>query len=226
KSLGVHHSDLRRKFERSGAISYLTCLNYEVKTFVYTSQNKQIDSYILDVMAAHHIVGSYNNLAGWYYRDFLIRCKDALKVSLDALNKAEYQLIATRKDLGEAKKKIEILTQPRITRRNNIVIKNVLTETGGLFHDTTYRVETEIIKQPKKDEDIYSQHYLQKLARITKGNVNSMRSALKKINCDRKVLNKRMGQLSNISADVDSLINPKDEEKYNDLVNQIESEAD
>lgn len=172
---------------------------------INSGDNKTVRSYVLDMRATQQIVSGFSNMAAWLYRDFLIRCKDTLKVSLDALEK---------------------LTQPRITRRNNIVIKNVVTETGSLFHDTTYRVETEIINQPKKDEDIYNQHYLQKLARITKGNVSSMQSALKKINCNRKVLNKRMGQLYNISDDVDSLINPKDEGKYSELVKQIENETE
>ena len=226
-SLGVKHSDLRRKFERSGSITYLTCLNYEVKTFVFTSRdNKEVDSYLMSLGAANHIVSAYSNWAAWLYRDFLIKCKDSLKVSLEVLQKTESTLKKAHEDLGEAKQKIDILTQPKITRRNNIVFKEIVAEKSSLFHDTTYKVKRELIKQPKKDDEVYQEYYLQKLAKITKGNIDSMLSALDRLNCNREVLNKRMDQLSRFSDDVNTLINPEDEDEYNSLVKQIERERE
>lgn len=226
-SLNVTHSDLKRKIERSGMLDYLSALNHSIKTYVFIAGKNRcsVESYVMDVMAAQHIVGSYDNLAGWYYRDLLIRSKDGLKVSLEILEETQESLKRASLKLEEANKKIEVLTQPRITRRNNIVFSKVVPVKGSLFHDTTYRVEKEIIKQPKKDDEDYKEHYLQKLARITNGNVKSMQSALKRINCDREVLNKRMDQLSEISGDVDALINPKGQNEYNELVKHIERES-
>lgn len=226
-SLNITHSDLKRKVERSGTIEYLRALNYSIKTYVFfTAANRAVESYVMDVMAAQHIVGSYDNLAGWYYRDFLIRSKDALKVSLEVLQKTESTLIKAQVDLSEAKQKIDILTQPKITRRNNIVFKEIVAEKSSLFHDTTYKVKRELIKQPKKEDEVYQEYYLQKLAKITKGNIESMLSALDKLNCNREVLNKRMDQLSRFSDDVNTLINPDDEDEYNSLVKQIERERE
>lgn len=226
QSLGTSHAELKRSVERSGELEYLRVFGYQTMTTVIVpAAGPRSESYVINVMAAQHIVAKYDNFAGRYYLDFLIRCKDALKVSLGALQKTESNLKEAQRDLTEARKQIAALTQPRLTRRNNIILKKIIAEKGGLFHDTTYRVEKEIIKQPKKEDANYDEHYLQKLSRITNGNIKSMGSALKKLSSDRDALSKRMDQLSDIGCEVDALINPTDEEKYNELVKKIELET-
>lgn len=219
-SLRVSHSDLKRKVDRSGAIDYLSALEYEIKPFIFlTAANKYVDSYVLDVMAAQHIVGSFNNVAGWYYRDFLIRSKEAFKVSLDQFNRIVEENNNTLKELQEAKKVIDQLTQPKIARRNKVSIKRIVADKSSLFHDTTYRIEHQIIKQPKKSDKCYNEHYIQKLSKITKGNAEAIRKALGKVGCDKEILNKKASDLLQVSAEVDSLINPDNMSDYASAIN-------
>ena len=141
-----------------------------------------------------------------------------MKVSLDVLQKTESTLKKAQEDLGEAKQKIEALTRPRITRKNNVIIRNVVAEKSDLFHDTTYKVEKHTIKQPEKGDPNYDDHYIQKLSRIAKGNVESILSALKRKKCDLDVLNSTINQWSEISQKADALINPEDKAKYTEIV--------
>ena len=225
KSLGAEHAVIRRKIERNRTVEYLTALNHKIMpNVILTAEGKMIDTFVLDIASIQHVVSSYNNERGWLFRDFLIRCKDALKVSLKSNIKLEKELESARTEIADANKKIDLLTQPKITRRNNIVVSKIVPEKSGLFHDTTYKIERQLIKQPRKEDPSYKEVYLQKLANITNGNVKAMLSALKSINCNREILNRRMGQLAEASSDIESLINPKDGEEYNELVKKIERE--
>lgn len=218
QSLGTSHAELKRRVERSGELEYLKAFGHRtMSTVIVPSSGPKSLSFVLDVMAAQHIVAKYDNFAGRYYLDFLIRCKDAFKISLESHEKI-------RTELDDMSKKLEVFTRPKLTRKNNVVIRNVVAEKSDLFHDTTYRVERQTIKQPSKGDSKYDEHYIQKLTKISKGNAKSIQNALLRKQCDLDVLNFKVNQLTEVSNEVDTLINPEDKSQYKELVKKIELE--
>lgn len=223
ESLGVAHSDLRRKLERSGEMEFLTILNHKVKTIVFfTADNRAVDSYVLDMMAAQHIVAKYDNLSGRYYLDFLIRCKDALKVSLEQHQKLETELDRISSELSESNKKLEAFLQPKLTRRNNLIRRSLVKEPDGLFHEGKYSVVKETIKQPRQGDENYDEHKMQKISRITAGNIETMLKICRENKCDSGVLNFVMGVLEEYSKYADTLINPENPEVFTNVKKELE----
>ena len=105
-SLGVKHFDSKRKLDRSSAIKRISALNHSLATYVAHSTNgSQYESYVMDIEAAQHIVSKYDNDAGWAYTDYLIRCKDALTVSLIELEKKTAQIEYLKKKVTESEQR-------------------------------------------------------------------------------------------------------------------------
>ena len=105
-NLGVSHAELKRKIERSGDIEYITAFNHEILTYVIIpSPGKKSDSYVMDIQAIQHIISNYNNFAGRYYLDYLIRCQKALTVSLEGLQQNSEEIQQLKKELEESRRK-------------------------------------------------------------------------------------------------------------------------
>lgn len=103
-SLKALHKDIRKKVESE--LPYLTAFNFKVRKVIHTSlDNKTVESYVLDVMAAQYVLGGYNTAAGRYYRNFLLRCKDALTVSLIELEKNAEQIEYLKKRVAASEQK-------------------------------------------------------------------------------------------------------------------------
>ena len=218
QSLGVSHYDLKRRIERSGELEYLKAFGHQTTTtIVVPPTGPRAESYVLDVMAAQHIVAKYDNWAGRFYLDFLIRCKDALKVSLD-----KYQKLET--ELAKANKKIEKLTQPKISKTPKISTMRVVPAHNDHFHDGEFKLIPEVIQYPKKGETRYDEAYVQKVSKIANGNIKGMKKALKNMGCSSEVINKCLSVFEAVGKDFEGLINPKDEKEYAELKKRIERE--
>ncbi|MFK7825982.1 MAG: hypothetical protein AB8G05_17650 [Oligoflexales bacterium] len=59
-----------------------------------------MNSYLMSVAVANHVVSAYNNWSTCLYRDFLIKCNDSLKVSLEALQKTDLNFEIAQDELG------------------------------------------------------------------------------------------------------------------------------
>lgn len=225
ESLDIKLYGLKRKIERSGAIENLTSLNHLIKTYVSHLANGVLtESYVMDLASAQHIVSKYDNAAGWAYTDYLIRCKDALKVSLQEFQKLEAELKRSDSQLNEANKKIERMNQPKIGKTPNMATITVVPENNGQFHDEVFRLTREVIKYPNKGETKYDQAYVQKVSKINNGNIKGIKKALKNMGCDSEAINKCMSVLEEVGKDLDGLINPTDPKEYAELKKRIERE--
>ena len=223
ESLGVAHSDLRRKLERSGEMEFLTILNHKVKTIVFfTADNRAVDSYVLDMMAAQHIVAKYDNLSGRYYLDFLIRCKDALKVSLNEFQRLEADLKRSDNELAKANKKIAKLSQPKISKRPNIKTMKIVPAYNDPFHEGNFQLIPEVVQYPEKGETQYDEKYVQKMSKITKGNIKGIKKALNNMGCSSDVINNCFSLFESFGNDFDGLINPTDAKEYAELKKRVE----
>ena len=223
ESLGVSHKDLRRKLERSGAVEKITCLNHLIRTYVPHSANGvSFKSYVMDIEAAQHVVSKYDNVQGWAYTDYLIRCKNALKVSLEQHQKLEAELDRISSELSESNKKLEAFLQPKLTRRNNLIRRFLVKEPDGLFHEGKYSVVKETIKQPRQGDENYDEHKMQKISRITAGNIDTMLKLCRENKCDSGVLNFVMGVLEEYSKYADTLINPENPEVFTNVKKELE----
>ena len=223
ESLGVSHKDLRRKIERSGAVEKITCLNHLIRTYVPHSANGvSFKSYVMDIEAAQHVVSKYDNVQGWAYTDYLIRCKNALKVSLEQHQNLEAELDRISSELSESNKKLEAFLQPKLTRRNNLIRRFLVKEPDGLFHEGKYSVVKETIKQPRQGDENYDEHKMQKISRITAGNIDTMLKLCRENKCDSGVLNFVMGVLEECSKYADTLINPENPEVFTNVKKELE----
>ena len=218
ESLGVAHKDLRRKVERSGAVEKITCLNHLIRTYILIpAVGARTESYVMDIEAAQHIVSKYDNAAGWAYTDYLIRCKDALKVSLEDHKK----LVA---DLAKANKKIEKLTQPKISKTPKISTMKVIPAHNDHYHEGEFKLIPEVIQYPKKGETRYDEAYVQKVTKITNGNIRGIKKALKNMGCSSEAINNCLSVFEAMGKDFDGLINPTDAKEYAELKKRVERE--
>ena len=124
RSLGVTHKDLKRKVDRSGAKGRINRMKHRIRTYILIpAAGARTDSYVMDITAAQHIVSKYDNDAGWAYTDYLIRCKDALTVSLAELEKNTIEINLLRKKLAESEQKqSEVQKKIRTPARHEVVL--------------------------------------------------------------------------------------------------------
>lgn len=223
ESLGVSHKDLRKKLERSGAVEKITCLNHLIRTYVPHSANGvSFKSYVMDIEAAQHVVSKYDNVQGWAYTDYLIRCKNALKVSLNEFQRLEADLKRSDNELAKANKKIAKLSQPKISKRPNIKTMKIVPAYNDPFHEGNFQLIPEVVQYPEKGETQYDEKYVQKMSKITKGNIKGIKKALNNMGCSSDVINNCFSLFESFGNDFDGLINPTDAKEYAELKKRVE----
>ena len=206
-SLGTSHAELRRKAERSGDIDLIRAFNHKIMTIVIlTAEGKRVESYILDMMAAQHIVAKYDNLEGRFYLDFLIRCKDALTVSLEELNKNTEQISHLKKKLAESEKK-QAEAQKRI--RKTCEYEVVLGEEYDTYGEQGLKKVAKVAKKSIADMTNTERglHKIQQNTRKELGLHRSIVNLLVKHNCTDKQILHEADLCLEALENFDSLVN-------------------
>ena len=106
QSLGASHAEIKRRFERSGEPEYCQAFGYKTMiTIIVPAAGPRADSYVLDMAAAQSFISKYDNFRGRSYLHYLIKCKDALTVSLIELEKKTAQIEYLKKKVTESEQR-------------------------------------------------------------------------------------------------------------------------